>query len=167
MGVVDNAPGYKTKDFHVQYKLHVFHPRTNAHAGTLQLDIKWVGPDLNASPAKGEDFNCTWKWRGSPYGTVDSTFSRSKSNLQLHHPSSGLVRENMIMINDHWSDPGPTNVRPHPWFNPIDQIGLKDPNFVSAPQRPQTILRPEDPVAQQWVCKLLTWGKSARENTIP
>lgn len=183
MGVVDNAPRYKTIDFHVQYKLHVFHPRTNAHAGTLQLDIKWTGSGLNASPAKGEDYKCTWNWRGAPYGTVGSEFGISAArlgvkasldlafpNLQVPRPYSGQ-RQTMVLINDRWPGPGPVHVldsRPeHPWFDLIDKIVLRDPNFVPWPQPPQTILKPEDKVAQEWVCKFLTWEKSQRENTIP
>lgn len=177
MSVVNTRLYSKTIDFHVQYKLHVFHPKTNGHAGTLQLDVRWIGPELNSPPEKGEDYRCTWKWSGSPYGAIGGSFFikspsiTSGQCLDFISPNHGLGREKMILINGRWAGPGPANSqnsRPdHPWFKPLDKVGLKDPNFVSAPQRPQTLLTPEDPVVQQWICKPLNWGKTARENTIP
>lgn len=174
MSVIDTPISQKVIDFHVRYKLHVFHPKTNGHAGTLQLDIKWTGPALNSPPEKGEDFKCTWKWSGSPYGTVGGVFFitgpalTSRLSLRLNRPDSGLVRETMFLINDRWPGPGPVSARPeHPWFKLLDKVGLKDPNFVSTPQRPQTLMGPEDPVVQQWICKPLTGAKTSIENTIP
>lgn len=161
MGVVDltkQAPGaVKTSSYHVRCKLHVFHPGTGAHAGTLQLDKRWEGvtaeDGINSSPVRGTDYECTWKWVGSPYGTTNSTFHISPvASLDLYKPESGHVRQTMRLLNGRW----PERMLPvHPWFQLADKIGLKDPNFVSAPQRPRNIVRPEDPVAITWICKLL------------
>lgn len=149
-------------DYHVRYKLHVFHPRSAGHAGTLQLDIEWVGIEkenlmegINSPPTVVPNYQQTWNWTGSPYGTVSGAFlTRLGRHLQLQPPSNaGLVRYRMNLFNERWSEQQDRPV--HPWFTPTDKITMKDPHFVAAPRKPKMIVLPEDPVAMTWNCKLL------------
>jgi hypothetical protein len=146
----------KVSPYHVRYKLHVFHPRSKGHAGTLQLDTKWEGvadAGLNSAPLKGTKYEYTWNWIGSPYGTLKSAFHLSVTRWHLYQPKPGPITQIMILESDRWDTTPPL----HPWFAASDKIILKDPNFVAAPQKARGIVLPEDPVALTWTCKLLKW----------
>jgi hypothetical protein len=117
-------------------KLNVFHPTTGKHAGTLQLTATYQQDDRGNWRRSG----IAWTWQGGALGPQNGdALWKTDNGAYFLLESTGVPQQSMILRNSRWIHAEEYR----PWFQPADQITLRDWNF-GAPRK--------DPFV--WECKV-------------